>query len=150
MGFNFKKAFKIPKIKIKAPKIKADPGKLISNVSSGATKAFTDVMIKPGMDVVGTVVGGAGQIMQQPGAGAVLGAGLTAFGVPGAGMLSGLLGGSSSGNSMSPSPAPMVSETPTIISAPESKDGIDSSILIMGGIGGLVLIIVLFLGLRKR
>lgn len=86
---------KLPKVKISAPKITADPGKLISNVSSGVTKAYTDVAIKPAAEIASASVAGVGQVLSQPGAGAVLSAGGAAFGIP-PGLTSGLVGAANS------------------------------------------------------
>jgi hypothetical protein len=118
------------------------PAKVISSAAQGVTNLQKDLVIKPVVDLASTAVSGVGQVMSQPGAGAVLGAAGAAFGVPGLGSLANGFAGI--GGPMSPSPAPVAPPAPVVISAPASGSN-NNTILIAAGIGGLMLILVMFL-----
>lgn len=142
---------KVPKIKlpkISAPKITMDPSKLVTKAVEGVTNMNTQIVgsqIGAVTSLAGQAVGGVGQVMSQPGAGALLGAAGTAMGIPGAGLLaSAFAPKSDQGQSQIASqlypPVPMIG----------SSGGSDNSnnmmmMMVMGGVGlgGLVLVALL-------
>lgn len=137
------------------PKITMDPGKAVSKAVQGVVNLQKDVFINPAVDLASTAVGGVGKVMSQPGAGAILGAAGTAFGVPGAGLIAGAMT-NQGGGMMSPSPAPIHSNTaPIVISAPApapNGGGMNSSMMMIMGAAfiGILLIAILFLGSRGK
>jgi hypothetical protein len=123
----------------------------------GNTKDITRV----GAVVGATVAGGPGAGMAVNGGFAAggfqggLAAGLGGVGVPGAGLIAGAVSNvvGSGGGSMAPSSAPMY-QAPMYSPAPVyqgTSGGINNSTMIMGAaFAGVLLILVLFLGMRRR
>ena len=137
------------KIKLpKTPKIKMDPGKLVSKAVEGAVNVQKDIMIKPATELAKAAVGGVGEVMSQPGAGAVLGAGLTAMGIPGAGLLAGAF--SPSGAPVPPPSGGEVQAPPVVLSTPPGAQGNNQMIYIAGGAGLLVILLTVILMNRKK
>lgn len=130
------------------PKIKMDPGKLVSKAVEGATNMQKSIMIDPAVGLAKAAVGGVGEVMSQPGAGAVLGAAGAAFGIPGAGLIAGAFSPSGA-----PAAPPGYSEPaqPIVINSPASIPGNNNNqmLLIAGGLG-LVGILAVVLTMKNK
>lgn len=134
----FKIKLKAPKIKL--PKITADPAKLITKYAEGVGNTTGSVI----SGIAAPVVGGVGQVMSQPGAGAVLGAAGAAFGVPGLGSLLPV------GTPAAPPLSSVQDASPIMLSSPGMGEGNSNTPLIIGGVGvAITMILILFLTLKK-
>lgn len=119
--------------------------KAVTKAVEGVVNLQKAVAIDPAVSLASATVGGVGQVLSQPGAGAVLGAGLTALGVPGAGLIATALPDAS--NTPAPARAPEIMAAP--YSPPEKSGGIDLNLILIGG-AGLLAVIVLALVMGRK
>jgi hypothetical protein len=138
MGFKLK----LPKIKISAPKITADPMKLVNS----ATKALTDVTGNS-IGAVGTIanqsVSAVGSVLSNPAAAPILGAAGASLGIPGVGEIA------SAFASKTEATPPAVAEQPTQFFA-SSDSGNNKDLLLYGGIAGGVLLLIISIFIFKK
>lgn len=141
---------KFGKIKIKAPKIKlGDPTKLITKPIEGLANSQASLaksVVGNIGDVAGAAVGSVGQVMSQPGAGALLGAAGTAFGMPEIGMLGGLF------NKPQATPGPSYTDAIPAqgVSFSSEPSGMNTNTMLAIGGGVLVLILGMVFVLKGK